>query len=213
MYLAPEINATLQKNKFQGIVKYDEIRKRLQRSLSKWGVKVVVNLDQDIYGDQIACSGTFDTEVKKKPIELMLHFSKELDDFEFTPKSRKTFDFLVSQVLQHEMIHQCQYNSRPFEDRERVLYYDVKAGKKGNKEHMDYLAELDEIDCYAHDIAMEIKHYYPKMDPIEVLRTINKRRKLWSWHYYRDTFRHSPDWSEVHNRLLKKVYQWLPHVH
>ena len=75
---------------------------------------------------------------------------------------------------------------------------------------MDYLAEIDEIDCYAHDIAMEIREFYPKMDPFVVLGSINKRRKIWSWRYYRNTFKHSPDWSEVRDRLLKKIYLWLP---
>ena len=77
---------------------------------------------------------------------------------------------------------------------------------------VDYLAELDEIDAYVHDIAMEIREYYPKSDPMDVLRNINKRRKLWSWNYYRSAFKDSKDWSDVKTRLLKKTYLWLPHV-
>ena len=79
-------------------------------------------------------------------------------------------------------------------------------------EYLNKVAELDEIEAYAHDIALEILHHYPTMDPYAVLSSINRRRRLWSWNYYRDAFKYSEDWSDVRHRLLKKTYQWLPIV-
>jgi hypothetical protein len=213
MQAAPEINKKLNSLKFEGAVKYRDIRQQLQRVLRPWAVRVRLFLDESIDDETFACSGCFDTTAEKRPIEVILHFNHHLNDFSFTDRSFKDFKFLVSQVLQHELIHQYQYTQRPTAARQSCLYFDIKAGVKSDKEHMDYLAELDEIDCYAHDIAMEIREFYPRLQPQQVLANINSRRKLWSWRYYRSTFKHSPDWSEVHNRLLKKVYQWLPYTH
>lgn len=212
MYLAPEINKSIEAIKFDELTKHGEIRRKLQRALKPWGVRVRVHQDPEILSEDFACSGSFDSEKDHRPIEIVLHFTPYLDDFQFTRQTRRNFNFMVSQVLQHELIHQYQYSRRPVAAREQALYYDIKAGKRGNKEHMDYLAELDEIDCYAHDIALEIRHYYPRTNPYKVLGSINRRYKVWSWRYYRDTFRHSQDWSEVRDRLLKKVYLWLQHV-
>ena len=58
---------------------------------------------------------------------------------------------------------------------------------------------------------MEIKFYYPKKDPYEVLRNISRYKKIWSYNYYKKTFKND-DWSEVKNSLLKKAFQWLPHT-
>jgi hypothetical protein len=59
---------------------------------------------------------------------------------------------------------------------------------------------------------MEIAEYYPRQNPYAVLRSIDTKRKLWSWRYYKEAFKDSPDWSDVHNRLLKKTFKWIPHV-
>jgi hypothetical protein len=80
------------------------------------------------------------------------------------------------------------------------------------QEEADYLSEFDEIDAYAHDIALEIVHYYPGTDRFEILRTINRRRFVYSWRLYKKTFRDCDDWSDIRHRLLSKVYRWLPHI-
>jgi hypothetical protein len=80
-----------------------------------------------------------------------------------------------------------------------------------NEEEKEYLADPDEIDAYGHDIAMEIKFFYPKQDPYEVLNKIGSKRKLWSYNYYKKTFK-GDDWSHIKSRLLKKTYQWIPHT-
>jgi hypothetical protein len=146
------------------------------------------------------------------PIEITMHFHQNSRSYNFTPSAWVNFKFMLTQVLQHELIHKHQYSHRIGLENSCCLYYDIKGGEKSDKDYMDYLAELDEIEAYAHDIALEIVHHYPRLSPYKVLDTINKRKKIWSWHHYRDTFEYSEDWDDVKHRLLKKTYQWIPHI-
>lgn len=215
MYLAPRINRRIAalRDELQGSVPLEQVLESVQAALKPFGIRVYLIPDETLTRPDFICSGTYDFQKKRQPIDIVLHFNEGNRCFNFTDKSWRNFSFLLSQVVQHELIHKCQYSYRQnMEDGGSTLYYDIKAGEKSDKEHMDYLAELDEIDAYAHDIALEILHHYPTTDPYEVLRTINRRRKLWSWNYYKAAFRYSEDWSDVRNRLLKKTYQWIPSV-
>lgn len=215
MHLAPKINHRIAKMQttLRGRVPLEVVLDQVQECCTPWRANVYLQPDPTLtpYAS-CSMSGSYESSRKRRPIDIMLHFSDKIEVYNFTPRRWRNFRFLLSSVLQHELIHQQQYQRRPAEVKETCLYYDVKAGEKSDKEYMDYLAELDEIDAYAHDIAMEIKEYYPTVNPYEVLATIDQRESLWSWFHYRDTFRDSEDWSAVHNRLLKKTYLWLPHV-
>ena len=215
MHLAPKINRRIAKMQttLRGRVPLEVVLDQVQECCTPWRANVYLQPDPTLtpYAS-CSMSGSYESSRKRRPIDIMLHFSDKIEVYNFTSRRWRNFRFLLSSVLQHELIHQQQYQRRPAEIKETCLYYDVKAGEKSDKEYMDYLAELDEIDAYAHDIAMEIKEFYPTVDPYEVLATIDQRDSLWSWCHYRDTFRDSEDWSLVHNRLLKKTYLWLPHV-
>ena len=215
MHLAPTINRRINKLRatLQGRVPLEIVLDQVQEACRPWGVNVYVMPDPTLKPSaSCSISGSFECRKKRRPIDILLHFSDSIQAYNFTARKWQMFRFLLSSVLQHELIHKEQYACRPVSNRDTCLYYDVKAGAKSDKEYMDYLAELDEIDAYAHDIAMEIKELYPSIDPYEVLATIDQRNELWSWFHYRDTFKDSEDWSLVHNRLLKKTYLWLPHV-
>lgn len=215
MYLAPRINRRINAMRavLQGSVPLETVLDSVQSALKPFGIRVYLIPDGELSRPDFVCSGLYDFQKKRQPIDIVLHFHEGNRCFNFTNKSWRNFSFLLSQVVQHELIHKCQYSHRQeIENGGATLYYDIKAGEKSDKEHMDYLAELDEIEAYAHDIALEILHHYPSTDPYEILRTINRRRKLWSWNFYRDAFRYSEDWSDVRHRLLKKTYQWLPIV-
>jgi hypothetical protein len=198
--------------KLQGSVPHQKIRQSLHRCLKPFDVKIALQPEHELEAHQVCMSGLFDSEIESRNITITLHFGTCVDEFIFDEYSWSEFRFQLSQVVQHELLHRSQSERRQHLDNPCTLYYDVKAGAKSDKDQMDYLAEFDEIDAYAHDIAMEIKYYYPRQDPYEILGSINRRRKVWSWNYYARSFRHSSDWSEVRNRLLKKAYQWLPHV-
>lgn len=160
--------------------------------------------------ENYSVSGIYDQETDKKYI--ILNFSSASKVFKLTPEKWKEFKFYVSQVCQHETIHQCQW-SKVADPSLRLVTekLDFRQEQDVSEDKM-YLADPDEIDAYGHDIAMEIRYCYPKKDPYEVLRDINKHRKLWSYNYYKRTFRYN-DWSEIKNRLLKKTYKWIPYVY
>ena len=215
MHLAPKINRGIARMQttLRGRVPLETVLDQVQAVCSPWRANVYLQPDPTLAAHaSCSISGSYNSSKKRRPIDIMLHFNDSIEVYNFTPRRWRSFRFLLSSVLQHELIHRDQYTCRPAESKDSCLYYDVKAGAKSDKEYMDYLAELDEIDAYAHDIAMEIKEYYPTVDPYEVLATIDQRDALWSWFHYRDTFKDSEDWSMVHNRLLKKTYLWLPHV-
>jgi hypothetical protein len=77
--------------------------------------------------------------------------------------------------------------------------------------NMDYLAMVEEVDAYAHDLAMEIKYHYPDIDPKEVLKNLNNYGNLTTWEIYKRVFKKAR-WKYVRNELLKKTYKWLPYV-
>lgn len=213
MHLAPRINRRIDKMhaRLRGKVPLENLLDLVQDAVRPWGANVYIMPDSTLsHYASCSISGSFECSRKRRPIDIMLHFSEGTEVYNFNPKRWRNFRFLLSSVLQHELIHKAQYSRRPSAD--SCLYYDIKAGARSDKEYMDYLAELDEIDAYAHDIAMEIKEFYPTEDPYAVLATINNREGIWSWHHYQEHFKDTDDWSSVHDRLLKKTYLWLPQV-
>lgn len=190
----------------------DLIGQELIECFKPWGVRVEILDDESIIADEIIISGEFDVERKRQNILLRLYFKVGKNKYRWNDENWKSFRFLTSQVLQHELIHRHQHLSRPEEAHRFVEYYPVAASNPMHQKEMDYLSELDEIEAYAHDLALEILYYYPKQDPYAVLKTINKRRYAVSYKIYKKAFRTAEDWKQVHDKLLKKTYQWLAHV-
>ena len=214
MELGPQIEQRLLrwKTKLMGRHRHEDLIKMVQSCLNPFGVKIKKQHDLSLDWQSIAVSGLFDSQIQRRNITLFLYFSWGSEWFRITEKNWPELRFQLSQCLQHELIHRRQASYRQHLDNEYALYYDVKSSNSLDKQTMDYLAELDEIEAYAHDIAMEIREFYPNTDPYKVLRTVGRRKKLWSWIYYQRSFKHSEDWGDVRRRLLKKTYQWLPHI-
>jgi hypothetical protein len=76
---------------------------------------------------------------------------------------------------------------------------------------LEYFAMVEEIDAYAHDLAMEICFNYPHMPPRDILKNINHCDGLETWKIYKKYFRKAR-WLHVRNELLRKTYRWLPEV-
>ena len=214
MELGPQINQRLAqwKTKLIGRHRHEDLIKMLQSCLSPFGVKVKKQYDANLDWQSIAVSGLFDSQIQRRNITLFLYFSWGSEWFRISEKNWKDLRFQLSQCVQHELIHRRQASYRQHLDNDYALYYDVKASNSLDKQTMDYLAEFDEIEAYAHDIAMEIREFYPRTNPYQVLRTINRRKRIWSWTYYQRSFKNSEDWGDVRRRLLKKTYQWLSHI-
>lgn len=213
MYLAETINGVLDSKKHKLIGKSTHfyicgVLNRAFQSVEPFKFKFET---YDGYGkEDYSVSGIYDQESDKKYI--ILNFSKNSKKFNITPQKWEEFKFAISQVCQHEAIHQCQW-SRVSDPSLRSISEKLDFRlEQDSGDDKSYLADPDEIDAYGHDIAMEIKFCYPKKDPYKVLGDINKHRKLWSYNYYKKTFKNH-EWSEIKKRLLKKTYEWIPYVH
>jgi len=161
------------------------------------------------YGiEDYAISGLYD--MGKDTKHIIFNFSSEQSQFAISEEKWKEMRFAISQVCQHESIHQCQWQLRD-PDAYELEPLEFRSVSSTIDEEQAYLSDADEIDAYAHDIAMEIKYYYPKKNPYKVLSSLTRHRKVWSYSYYKKTFK-GQDWSHIKKRLLKKTFQWIPHI-
>lgn len=210
MYLAPTLNKVLDDNEnlFLGNLTYHTVVRRLSRIFNyPKDLKFKFETFDDLPSDCFTVSGLYDMFFNKKYV--IVNFSNKQNTIWFDKYSVESFFFLVSQTIQHEAIHQHQWANREPED--EVVKLDFRIINGTLQEEREYLSDIDEIDAYAHDIAMEIKRYYAKRDPYEVLKNISKTRKIESYNYYRRTFSKC-DWSKIKKQLYKKIYNWIPHA-
>jgi hypothetical protein len=210
MYLAPEINKVLWDNRsiFLGSLTYATVTRRLSKIFDfPKDLKFKHETFNDIRSNEFTVSGLYDMYFDKKYV--ILNFSNKGNTISFEPHGLEPFLFLVSQTIQHETIHQMQWLNREPEDEAVKLDFRNFGGTLD--EEREYLSDVDEIDAYAHDIAMEIKRYYPNRNPYDVLRNINKTRKIHSFNYYKRIFSRC-EWTSIKKQLLKKIYNWMPHA-
>jgi len=210
LYLSKDIDQrfTQNRNKFKGFVSYRSIATRLRntfKGIDNLKFKVVKFEELDV--NEFSVGGLYDQTTDMKYV--ILNLSKYSEEMLFDGHLWKDFSFLVSQTIQHETIHQDQFKHR--EDCDEEAEIDFKFTPLDTVEDRYYLSDNDEIDAYAHDIAMEIKHFYPLRNPYEVLKSISSKRKLPSFSYYKNTFK-GCEWGGIKKRLLLKTYKWIPHV-
>jgi hypothetical protein len=116
---------------------------------------------------------------------------------------------MLSQILQHEFIHESQFAFRPDQAERKVkVFHSDKLSKKRLTE-IEYLREWCEIEAYAHDIAMEINYYYSHIRPSTVIKHIDSHRKLYSYRFYKRVFK-GTDWTRLKKSLLRKIWRWIP---
>lgn len=210
MYLSKDIDQrfTQNRSKFIGFVSYRALTTRLRSTFSDFNnLKFKIVKFEDLDVNQYSVGGLYDQSSDVKYV--ILNLSKYSEEMMFDAHNWKEFSFIISQTIQHETIHQDQFKHR--EDIDEKLEIDFRFVPLDTVEDRYYLADNDEIDAYAHDIAMEIKHFYPLHNPYEVLKSINSKRKLPSFSYYKNTFK-GCEWSDIKKRLLLKTYKWIPHV-
>ena len=210
MYLSATINDAfdINKEKFVGNLTYKTIQRRLGMIFDHpKDLKFKVETFEDIDEDEFTVSGLYDMVYDKKYV--ILNFSNQSDSINIDNYTFDQFKFLVSQTIQHEAIHQSQYEQR--EEIEEPVKLDFRNFAGTLDEEREYLSDLDEIDAYAHDIAMEIKYFYPNKNPYDILKTIGKRRKIVSYNYYKKTFK-GCGWTAIKNKLLLKTYNWMPYA-
>lgn len=210
MYLAKVIDRCFEdnRNKFKGFVSHRALIRRLNttfKSLDNLKFKSVKYDDLDV--NDYLIGGLYDQNTDIKYI--LINLSTYCDEIYFEDYMWSDFKFGISQTIQHEAIHQLQFQHRA--NRDESVKIDFRVRQEDLGEEREYLSDMDEIDAYAHDIAMEIKYFYPRSDPYDILKTISYKRKLSAYRYYTKTFK-GCDWSKIKRRLLLKTYKWIPHA-
>lgn len=216
MYLASKIDSRLNKlrSKWTGVMRKSTIVAQLQEALKPFGVMVIWEQNERLKPNHKWIKGYYCWNRKQQPIEIILEFSTESPWYDWNdPRGRPNRTlFVLSQTLQHELIHKFQNQRRNPENYTHDLYQPINHRKTGAaKSQIEYLSMFDEIDSYGHDIAMEIRYHYANKDPYEVLKNIKQHRLIWSYRYYLKTFA-GTRWKDVHDRLIRKIHGWLPYV-
>lgn len=197
MYLSHKINQAVSSLSLEGKQSHDWITESCRAALKPFGVRVTHSYSQELSGYDYTVSGQFQSDRKRMPILLCIFYSLDFGgSFQWTKTRRRQFKFLLSQVTQHELIHKHQSQ-----------YRDEMMGYSGN-EMMEYLANKDEIGAYAHDIKMEIEHYYGASESFDVLRKVGSVENLTSYELYKKVFKGSK-WNRIQKRLLKQTYKWM----
>jgi len=156
-------------------------------------------------------SGIFDTE-RPQRATVFLHFGKEQTKYKLTQPSLNRLFFQIAQVVHHELLHKKQHSRRKggMYLRSIPVIYSRKISKK-RMDDVEYYSYFDEIESYSHDLAMEIKYYYPNVPPNTILNNIDKKRLLSVYQSYKKAFR-GTEWGRVRKLLLKKTWKWLPTI-
>lgn len=195
----------------QGEVTSDLFIQKTKRMLAPFGANLEVIYDFRFTSrTPFKIGGEFDPYRFKRPITIIIHLNPS-NLIKFTDKRRKRFLFLLNQTLQHEMLHKHQFIKRG----ENRFYAKVvnfaRCSSKTRMRTLEYFANMDEIDAYAHDLAMEIKFYYPNENYHFVLNNISKFKHLAVWDTYKKAFK-GARWLHIREELLRKTNTWLPTI-
>lgn len=207
MKLSKEIDKLLERNKKKLSVTHDfhNFSVVLRKVLKKYDVtEVTVDgiFDTSVY----VFGGEYDTETNEISLNLWVYNSDD-DYISINEDDWNTFKFNLTQTLVHEMIHQYQNIRR--ENSTWIKHYLIEPkGPMHKLSERVYLSDVDEVDAYSHDLAMEIKFYYPNESVNSVLNKIRNKKMLSTYKLYNNAFR-TTDWFNIRKVLLKKTYKWL----
>lgn len=194
---------------------YGVIGRKLNKIVVPLGARLSIKRDKELQLKKdckyqlYSFSGYYDTLKEENAVRLFAHFPSNRKTFKFTKKNYPGFIFMFSQVLQHEFIHESQYAFRPEQSDRLVKVHHSDRLSKQRLKQIEYLSTWCEIEAYAHDIAMEIKQYYPNTNPETIIRHIDSQKKLYSYKPYKDAFR-GTDWIRLKKSLLRKIWKWIP---
>ena len=207
MKITQEIDSVLESNKHKliGTRKFNTLSRTIRNMFKQFGVEKVRVIDV-FDPDMFSFGGEYDQQEDRINIEFLVP-RDAFDNFELGEDRWKEFKFLINQNLQHEMIHRVQTLNR--NDTHWCKYYKIEAkGPFHRLEERVYLSDIDEVEAFAHDLAMEIEFYYPKSKIDEVLRNPSRFRKLTTYKVYKNAFKNT-NWTNIRKILLKKTYKNL----
>jgi hypothetical protein len=211
MYLGRKIWKRLQKHTkdLKGYVSEADLLQKVESLVKPYGCKVIIKQNKLPKAAYFTFGGEYCPISTRQAITIFLILNASKTGIYFTKNRLKIFLFLLSQTIQHELIHksQCKNNKKFYTE----TYHFTKGSKSNRLSTLKYFAMKEEVEAYAHDLAMEIKYYYSDIDSNIVLRNINNYDQLSTWRLYRSAFKKSR-WPIVRNQLLKKTYKWLPSI-
>lgn len=214
MYLADRINKRLdtlpELAQLRGtIVTPSALKAAIHKFLKPYGAKAVLKRDPVLikWKRHFTVSGEFLIGKRSTPITIFLHIRPDVEEIDFTKLDFPKFRFFLAAILQHELIHKDHFARFPdyYSRRVYVDYSSLRSQKR--REEVEYLTDFSEVDAYAHDLAMELRYYYPKRSLSDLLNNIDNLRKATVFHMYKRAFR-GLDWTELRKTLLRKVHKW-----
>ena len=186
--------ANKNQHKFAGIISFSKIRRLIDSMFSEYQIKTKIIKCSNVEPGEYFIGGYY------QDFNIVLEISVSKKDRSLIITDTTNFVFLVSQVICHELIHYMQDLARDGNGQS------LKHTRKYKKQEQRYLSDPDEIQAYAHDIAMELQRHY-RSDVFGALRHVGKKRKSFSIKYYNKTFGKGD--CEIRRRLLRHVYKWL----
>jgi len=169
----------------------------------KFRVNVLHTSALEVDQNDINISAYYDADLDEQgrvSIELVL-ITNPVDEYLII--DTETWDVFINRLadsLAHELIHMRQSRARDFQSVEprRKHIYNLD-------EAVQYLADPDEIDAYAHNIAVELKEHTNPIQSLQNVQTLSTKESVNLWAYV-NTF---PPNHPVVKKLLKKVYKLL----
>lgn len=184
------------RHKFVGSSTHSKIRRVINTIFKEYQIKTKIIRSSEIEHDNFFVGGYY----QDFGIVLEISVSTKSDYLVLDEKGVDHFLFIVAQVICHELIHYMQDLAR---DNHDVCLRHMRDYKTTEQQ---YLSDPDEIQSYAHDIAMELQRHYSN-DVFGALRHIGSKRKSFSIKYYNKTFGKLD--NPVRRRLLRHTYKWL----
>lgn len=197
-----QLNAALKKVR---LVSYDDLVALFDATLKPFSARTrLVLVNQPLH--EVAIGGEFDTERVRQPISIDLMLSNKGSNLKVNRNNLDGIMYLLFQVLCHELVHKYQYQRR-VED--HLTYHIMLDDKAEMNEDQEYLAEMDELDAYGHDLALELVRLNP-VDPFYELANLSNVTCV-TWDSYTEAFE-GTEWSDIRKQLLKKTYRHLSQI-
>ncbi len=125
-----------------------------------------------------------------------------------TPTSWRHRRFYFWSFLMHELVHRHQDAAR--RKNTTSLVFKPAAEEKNLRAEQTYLGDFDEVEAYAHDIALEMVVWFPAMryrEAFQHMKTFHHRRITATYPGYAGVFGETPTHPAM-RALRRKIHVW-----
>ena len=193
----------------------NNLRKIFNTIARKVDTKVIMKSDVEVKQcqRQVMVSGEYAFGVGKYPATVFFHFKPNTKTVTLTKRQLNRLIFLFSQTVQHEYVHRYQDLKKRGSNSKTISVFcpDTTFNRYSTARQGDlvYYASGVEVSAHAHDLALEIRTYYPNESITQVLKTSKYRKKLYTLLSYNIAYKNL-DWAVLKKTLLKKMAHWYP---